>query len=122
MVKALIYSESDFVADPKLNKVAFGLTQITKQILKAVQDPKGEVKEFIFEKISQNDLKNPNISIPIGVRWLFRKRDKLKNSLKRNLTDEELAMEYKGLLKKNSVYHDNALEKFKRGYAILKKK
>lgn len=95
VVKALIASESGFRADPRENKKAFGITQITPSTLKIVQDPKGEAKEFIFNKIRQKDLKDPNIAIPMGVRWLFRKRATALNRLKRAPTHEELILEYK---------------------------
>ena len=55
VVKALIGSESDFKLDP-VNPAAFGIAQITKETFKALQDPKGEVKEFIFTKSHGNSL------------------------------------------------------------------
>ena len=70
-MKALIASESGFRLDPRENKVAFGIAQITKDTLRIIQDPKGETKEFIFNKIRQKDLKNPNIAIPMGHRSEF---------------------------------------------------
>lgn len=74
VVKALMASESGFRVDPPENKKAFGITQIAPSTLKIVQDPKGEAKDFIFNKIRRKDLRDPNIAIPMGVRWLFRKR------------------------------------------------
>lgn len=73
VVKALIGSESDFELDP-INPQAIGLAQITKQTFKALQDPKGEVKEFIFTKFTLKDLKNPEVAIPMAIRWIFRKK------------------------------------------------
>ncbi len=78
IIKALIASESGFDSDPKKNKIAFGIMQITKATLKASQDPKGEAKEFIFQNIKQKDLKNPDIAIPLAIRWIFRKRETAK--------------------------------------------
>ena len=92
VVKALIDSESDFRADPRENKKAFGITQITPKSLKIVQDPKGEAKDFIFNKIRQKDLKNPSIAIPMGVRWLFRKRATAINQLKRAPDHQKLIL------------------------------
>jgi hypothetical protein len=121
IVKALIASESGFRADPRENKKAFGVSQITPSTLKIVQDPNGEAKEFIFNKIQQKDLKDPNIAIPMSVRWLFRKRATAMNQLKRAPDHEELILEYKGLLKSDSEYKTKALEKYKESYAKLKK-
>ncbi len=120
VVKALIDSESDFRADPRENKKAFGITQITPKTLKIVQDPKGEAKDFIFNKITQKDLKKSGIAIPMGIRWLLRKRATAMNQLKRAPDHEELILEYKGLLKSNSKYKDAALGKYKEAYAKLK--
>ncbi len=121
VVKALIASESGFRADPHENKKAYGITQITPETLKIVQDPKGEAREFIFNKMRQKNLKDPNIAIPIGVRWLFRKRATAINQLKRPPDHEELILEYKGLLKSHSNYKKAGLKKYRRAYADLKK-
>ncbi len=121
VVKALMASESGFRVDPPENKKAFGITQITPSTLKIVQDPKGEAKDFIFNKIRRKDLKNPNIAIPIGVRWLFRKRATAGEKLKRAPNHEELILEYKGLLKSTSDYKNKALAKYREEYGRLKK-
>lgn len=121
VVKALIASESSFRADPYENKKAFGITQITPSTLKISQDPDGEAKDFIFNKIRKKDLKDPNVAIPMGVRWLFRKRATAANRLRRAPDHEELILEYKGLLKSKTKYKDNAFNKYKEEYARLKK-
>lgn len=122
VVKALMASESGFRVDPPENKKAFGITQITPSTLNIVQNPEGEAKEFIFHKIRQKDLKDPAIAIPMGVRWLFRKRATAMSQLKRAPTHEELILEYKGLLKSKTDYKNSAFEKYKEEYARLKKK
>ncbi|MDZ4678328.1 MAG: transglycosylase SLT domain-containing protein [Oligoflexia bacterium] len=122
VVKALIASESGFHKDPPNNPVAIGIAQITKPTLKILQDPKGETKDFIFTKIRQKDLKDPNIAIPMGIRWLFRKRQTAESKLKRTPNAEEIILEYKGLLKSTTTYKDSALKKFRNEYAKLKKK
>ena len=122
VVKALIASKSGFRADPPENKTALGITQITKDTLKIMQDPNGETKDFIFRDIRQKDLKDANIAIPLGVRWLFRKRETAMNQLKRVPDHEELILEYKGLLKSKTDYKNQALKKFREDYADLKKK
>lgn len=122
VVKALIASESSFRANPP-NSGAFGITQITPATLRIVQDPTGEAKDFIFNKIRQKDLKeNPTIAIPMGVRWLFYKRQRAIKSLKREPTPEELILEYKGLLKSRTKYKHDALDNFTDAYAKLKSK
>lgn len=88
----------------------------------AVQDPKGETKEFIFNKVRQKDLKDPKIAIPVGVRWLFRKRATAMNQLKRVPNHEELILEYKGLLKSKTDYKDAALQRYRTEYERLKEK
>lgn len=86
-----------------------------------MQDPQGEAREFIFNKIRQKDLKDPKIAIPMCVRWLFRKRTTAMNQLKRAPSHEELILEYKGLLKSASDYKKAGLKKYKEAHAKLKK-
>ncbi|MCB0407776.1 MAG: lytic transglycosylase domain-containing protein [Bdellovibrionales bacterium] len=121
VVKALISSESDFIPDPLGNrKIALGIAQITKKTLKILQDPKGEAKEFIFKGILQKDLKDPNISLPMAIRWLHRKKETAANKLRRTPNHEEIILEYKGLLKSNSDYKKAGLKKYREAYATLK--
>jgi hypothetical protein len=122
VVKALIASESAFHVDPPENKIARGITQITKSTFKILQDPNEEAKNFIFRKIRQKDLKNPHIAIPMGVRWLHRKRQTAMNQLKRTPTPEELILEYKGLLKSKTDLKNKALTNFRKNYGLLKSK
>jgi hypothetical protein len=122
VVKALIASESSFNPDPPRNrKIALGLTQITKQTLKILQDPNGEAKELIFQDLRQKDLKDPNISIPLAVRWLHRKKETATSKLKRDPSHEEIILEYKGLLKSKSAYKWTGHESYLEAYAELKK-
>jgi hypothetical protein len=122
VVKALISSESDFNPDPLGNrKIAIGIAQITKKTLKIVQDPDGEAKDFIFKNIRQKDLKDPNISIPMAIRWMHRKKETAANKLKRVPSHEEIILEYKGLLKSETAYKKSGLKKYREAYAKLKK-
>lgn len=121
MIKALMDSESSFNTTARTN-VAIGLMQITKDTLKIMQDPKGEVKDFIFGKIRQKDLENPDISIPMGIRWLAWKRARAQSKLGRPPTNEELILEYKGLLKSKSKWAKDALDNYRKSYEKLKKK
>jgi hypothetical protein len=122
VVKALIASESRFKVDPRNNPVAIGIAQITKETHRILQDPKGETKEFIFSGIRQKDLKTPEIAIPMAVRWLFRKQQTAASKLKRAPTEEEIILEYKGLLRSNTKYKNKALANFRKNYALLKAK
>lgn len=122
VIKALIASESEFVEDPIGNKKAFGIAQITPESFKALQDPKGEVKEFVFNDIRKKDLKDTNINIPMAIRWLFRKKRLAEGKLGRDADSEEIILEYKGLLKSKTSLKDAALKKFRKHYAELKKK
>lgn len=81
-----------------------------------------EAKEFTFKDIRQKDLKDPAISIPMGIRWLFRKRATAKSKLKRTPTDTELILEYKGLLKSKTDWKRSALENYQKHYKTLKGK
>lgn len=118
VVKALIASESDFVEDPK-NPKAIGIAQITPDALKALQDPNGEVKDFIFKNIRKKDLKNPDIAIPMAIRWLSRKKRLAEGKLGRAATAEEIILEYKGLLKSKSEFKEKAIAKFRKEYGKL---
>lgn len=120
VVKALIGSESDFKLDPK-NPQAIGIAQITKEAFKTLKDFKGETKDFIFLKFTLKDLKNPNIAIPMAIRWLFRKKRLAQGKLGREPNAEEIILEYKGLLKSTTKYKNNALTKYRELYELLKK-
>lgn len=122
VVKALMASESGFRVNPPENKKAFGITQITPSTLKIVQDPKGEAKDFIFNEVRQKDLEDPTIAIPMGVRWLFRKRATAMSKLGRAPNHEEMILEYKGLLKSKTGLKDKAFQIYKEHHELLKKK
>jgi hypothetical protein len=122
VVKALIASESGFREDPPENKIAFGIAQITSETFKVLQDPKGEVKDFIFNDIRKKDLKDPNINIPMAIRWLHRKKRLAEGKLGRDATAEEIILEYKGLLKSKSDEKKRALKNCKENYDKLKNK
>ncbi len=62
MVKALIASESTFNANA-VNLNATGLTQVTADTLKILQNLSGETKDFVFKNIRKKDLKNVNVSV-----------------------------------------------------------
>lgn len=122
IIKALIASESGFRPDPPENRIATGITQITKETLRILQDPKDEAKDFIFNKVRQKDLKIPDIAIPMAIRWLFRKKETARSKLAREPNSEELILEYKGMLKSGSRLKEEALKNFRENYARLKQK
>lgn len=123
VVKALIAGESSFIPDPLRNrKIALGIAQVTKKTFKILLDPKSEAKEFIFKDIQQKDLADPNISIPMAVRWLHRKKEMAASKLKRALNHEEVILEYKGLLKSSTKLKNDALEIYRSHYGLLKQK
>lgn len=121
VIKALIASESGFRTKTPDNPVAFGIMQITKQTLKALQDRKGEAKEFIFKDFTIQDLENPEIAIPMGIRWLLRKKRLAQGRLGREPNAEEVILEYKGMLESKTDLKDKALRNFKDNYNELKK-
>jgi hypothetical protein len=122
VVKALIASESKFKTNPTGNPKATGIAQITPSTQIIIQNPKGEAKDFIFKDIRKKDLKEPDIAIPICIRWLFRKRKLAEEKLGRAPTHEELILEYKGLLKSKSDYKKAALKDYGQAYEKLKNK
>lgn len=97
VIKALIGSESGFELDP-VNPGAVGVAQITKQTFKALQDTKGEVKDFIFKNFTPKDLKEPIVAIPMAIRWIFRKKRLAEGKIGKEPNAEEIILEYKGLL------------------------
>lgn len=121
IIKALIASESGFEKNPK-NPQAIGVAQITRETLKILLNPEGEAKEFTFKGVRQKDLKDPEIAIPMGIRWIFRKKRLAEGKLGRGAIPEEIVLEYKGLLKSKSDYQRQALKNFREHYAQLKKK
>jgi Transglycosylase SLT domain len=119
MIKALIASESSF--NPKAHiKSAFGLTQITSDTLKIIQNLNGEAKDFVFKDISQKDLYNPEIAIPMSVRWMIQKRNLASHKLKRSPSSDEIVMDYKGVLKDKSAEAQEIMTKFRGFYEKLK--
>lgn len=99
-VKTLIYTESSF-DENSLNKndpknPAKGLMQITKATHKIITNSRGELKDVCFDTDEKENY-DPNISVSMGVRWLFRKKELLKSRIKREPTWEETIWEYKGI-------------------------
>lgn len=101
IVKALVASESGFrvnIATKNKKRIgnAQGLIQITEQTRKILGDQKGELKDYLVA-LSKEEIFDPNFNLVAGIRWLFYKRDFLSRRLKRLVSWEEAAIEYKGL-------------------------
>ncbi len=119
LVKALIASESGFDVDPKQNKIAKGLGQITKKTLKIILDSKGEISEDGFNGLTEKDLLDPNINIAVTVRWLFQKKKLAGKKLKREATWAEACEEYKGILKSKTLGSERKRNTLKVKYDLL---
>jgi hypothetical protein len=98
VVKALIASESGF--NPlawnhlKGKNSAYGLMQVTLGSVQLLKDPK-ELKDH-FVNLASADMKDPNLSICAGVRWLFRKKELYEFKQKKSVSWREAIREYKG--------------------------
>lgn len=121
MIKALIASESTFKPDA-VNAKATGLTQVTTDTLKILQDLSGETKDFVFKGIQKKDLKDPNVSVALGVRWLAYKKQYAEKILKRTVTSDEVIQCYKGILRDESKLAKEIMKKYRDFYEKLKKK
>ena len=121
MVKALIASESTFNPNA-VNAKATGLTQITTDTLKILQDLSGESKDFVFKDIRKKDLKDPNVSVALGVRWLAYKKNYAEKILKRAATSDEIIQVYKGILNDKSDTAKRIMKDYRGFYEKFKKK
>jgi hypothetical protein len=103
IVKALVATESSFIADKMANdkkpNSARGLTQITNDTRKTLDNVNGEIKDH-YVTATREELNDPNVNICAGVRWLFHKQFLASNRLKRSASWPEAVYEYKGLSSK----------------------
>lgn len=118
-VKTLIYTESSF-DENSLNKndpknPAKGLMQITKATHKIITNSRGELKDVCFDTDEKENY-DPNISVSMGVRWLFRKKELLKSRIKREPTWEETIWEYKGIYNDESKVAGSIKKKVREYY------
>lgn len=103
-VKALMASESGFNPVPigkNKKNPAYGLMQVTKQTLRILGDPKGELKNHLIH-VDENTIAYPDVNIAAAIRWLHFKREKASKRLGRPATWQEALLEYKGYLKKKT--------------------
>lgn len=99
-LKALVATESGFDTPRDVqSKVgpARGLIQITEQTRRILQDPKGELKDYLIE-MTVEESRDPEVNIAAGTRWLYHKKQLANRRLKREATWEEAVAEYKGIL------------------------
>lgn len=98
LIKALIASESSF--DPKTwNRLrgrnsAYGLMQVLSDSVQLLKNSKELRNHFV--NLNDDDMKDPNLSICAGIRWLFRKKELAEAKLKRKITWREAIREFKG--------------------------
>ncbi|HXH76809.1 MAG TPA: transglycosylase SLT domain-containing protein [Bacteriovoracaceae bacterium] len=98
-IKALIATESSFnlVKDQKSSDgFARGLIQVTDSTRKILQNLKGELRNHHIE-LTVEESRDPVTNIAAGIRWLHHKKFLAENRLKRKITWEEAAAEYKGI-------------------------
>lgn len=97
----MIANESGFrtqIDTKSKDGTARGLIQLTEKTRKILADQKGELNDFLLT-ISKDEIKDPNVNIFAGIRWLFHKKNLASHKLKREATRMEAIAEYKGLLK-----------------------
>lgn len=99
LVKALIATESSFKT-PKDHKstdgTTRGLIQVTEGTRKVLQNLKGELKNHHLD-LTMDETREPVTNIAAGIRWLHHKKYLLEKRIKRKVTWEEAAFEYKGI-------------------------
>lgn len=124
-VKVLMATESSFLSKSKASNqskdigAARGLIQLTEQTYKILKNHKGELKDHLVE-LDENELWEPNKNIAASIRWLFRKRETAKSTLKREPSWEEVLWDYKGVLKSNTAYAKDQKRKIKEKLDLIK--
>ncbi|MCC7441864.1 MAG: type II toxin-antitoxin system death-on-curing family toxin [Bdellovibrionales bacterium] len=101
LIKVLIATETSFrdLPDtPSHAGAARGPLQITESTRKILQDPKGELKEHLIQ-MTKEESREIDVNLAAGIRWLHHKRHLVKSRLKREVTWDEAAAEYKGIFK-----------------------
>jgi len=119
LIKALIGTESSFLINPSRVRSAHGLMQITQMTFQVLQDPKGELSDYLI-RVSWNKILDPTSNICMGVRWLFQKKKLASFRLKRSASWEEAIVEYKGYWDEVDSGHDpQGMQLFRQFYKIL---
>src|SRR3989338_7074796 len=122
LIKALIASESSF--NPKAwnglsgpNR-ARGLMQVLDGTLPLLTN---KYKELLDHQINvtEEDMLNPNFSICVGIRWLFRKKQLARAFLKREVSWLEAVIMYKGIPFEHENEVRRLMENFDKFYGEL---
>lgn len=95
LIKALLGSESSFNINPPWgNKNAHGLMQLLHDTFIILQNPKGELHNYLI-RIPWNKILDPTTNICMGIRWLFQKKKLASIRLHRIASWDEAVIEYK---------------------------
>lgn len=119
LIKALLGSESSFLIDPPGTKSAHGLMQIRHDTFLILQNPKGELHDYLV-RILWRKILDPTSNICMGIRWLFQKKKLASIRLKRTASWDEAVIEYKSYWDEvNKGKIPAGLAKFRKFYEIL---
>jgi len=119
LVKALLGSESSFDTNPSGTKNAHGLMQIRHDTFIILQNPKGELHDYLV-RIPWNKILDSTSNICMGIRWLFQKKKLASIRLKRTATWDEAVIEYKAYWDQvNAGQIPQGLANFHEFYQIL---
>ena len=96
VVKALIASESSFNPVKWNHKhgknSTYGLMQVLSSSVQLLKNPKELRNHFV--NLTDEDMKDPNLAICAGIRWLFRKKEILEANSKKKQSWREVIREY----------------------------
>ncbi len=119
LVKALLGSESSFDINPPRTKNAHGLMQILHDTFLILQNPKGELHDYLI-RIPWNKILDSTSNICMGVRWLFQKKKLASVRLKRTASWDEAVIEYKSYWNEvNKGQIPRGLANFREFYELL---
>lgn len=118
LVKALIASESSFNPHAwnhlKGGDGAYGLMQVLNKSVALLKHSKELSNHFV--NLSQEDMKDPNLSICAGIRWLFRKKQILESRAKNSVGWRDVIADYKGITPNDK----RLMPRFDKYYRLLK--
>ena len=99
LIKALIASESSFNPNAynglKGDNAARGLMQVLNKSVQLLKNSK-ELRDH-FVNLDEDDMKDPNLTICAGIRWLFRKKQILESRRKQKVSWRDAVADYKGV-------------------------
>jgi uncharacterized protein len=119
-LKALIASESRFIANPDRNKThtAIGISQIMPATIKYLSASSKELRDHFIE-ISKEDAFDPNVNICVASRWLFRKYEIINSRRKNKLSWIEVLEGYKGIKTQKGETSDKIRSRIREEYSKL---